>query len=108
MKKFEPEIASQWPLMQATGGIFLNGLIKANDKLARTRKQHAKAVGEALLAWLKPELITDRARASEAIAVLAKSARELELPTLADTRKLEMLPTWRRAAKCCARSRKSG
>ena len=93
MKKFEPEIAAQWPLMQATGGIFLNGLIKANDKLGPDEKEHAKAIGEALLAWLKPEMITDRARAKQAIAVLAKSARELDLPTLADTRKLEMLPT---------------
>jgi hypothetical protein len=92
LKSFETEIASQWPLMQATGGIFLNGLIKANNKLGPDEKQHAKAVGEALLAWLKPELITDRARAKQAIAVLTKSARSLELPTLADTRKLEMLP----------------
>jgi hypothetical protein len=93
MKKFEPEIAAQWPLMQATGGIFLSGLIKANDKLGPGEKQHAKSIGEALLAWLKPELITDRARAKQAIAVLSKSARKIDLPTLSDTRKLEMLPT---------------
>jgi hypothetical protein len=93
MKRFEPEIAAQWPLMQATGGIFINGLIKANGKLTADEKEHAKAVGEALLAWLKPELITDRVRAKKAIAVLSKAARELDLPTLADTRKLEMLPT---------------
>ena len=93
MKKFEPEISSQWPLMQATGGIFLNGLIKANDKLGPDEKAHAQAIATALLAWLEPGLIVDRARARRAIAVLTAAARELDLPTLADTRKLEMLPS---------------
>ena len=92
MKKFEPEIRSQWPLMQATGGMLLSGVIKANDKLGPGEKAHAKAIADALLAWLKPELVVDRARARQAIAVLTESARELELPTLDDTRKLEMLP----------------
>ena len=92
MKKFEPEITAQWPLMQATGGIFLNGLIKANDKLGPDEKAHAKAIAEALLAWLKPELIVDRQRAKQSIAVMTSAARELDLPTLEDTRKLEMLP----------------
>jgi hypothetical protein len=92
MKKFEPEIRSQWPLMQATGGIFLNGLIKANDKLGPDEKAHAQAIAQALLAWLKPEMIVDRARAKRAIAVLSDSARDLDVPTLDDTRKLEMLP----------------
>ena len=92
MKKFEPEITSQWPLMQATGGIFLNGLIKANDKLGPDEKAHAKAIAEAVLAWLKPELIVDRERAKQSIAVMSSAARELDLPTLQDTRKLEMLP----------------
>ena len=93
MKKFEPEIKSQWPLMQATGGMFLGGLIKANDKLGPDEKAHAQAIADALLAWLKPEMIVDRERARRAIAVVTGTARELDLPTLADTRKLEMLPS---------------
>lgn len=93
MKKVEGELGAQWPLMQATGGIFVNGLIKANDKLSPSEKEHARAVGAALLAWLKPEMVVDRARARKAIAVLAGTARELDLATLAETRKLEMVPT---------------
>lgn len=93
MQKIEAELGAQWPLMQATGGIFLNGLVKANDKLGAGEKEHARAVGEALLAWLTPELVTDRARARQAIAVLTKTAREVELPTLDDTRQLEMIPS---------------
>ena len=93
LKKIEGELTSQWPLMQATGGIFINGLIKANDKLSDSEKQHAREVGTTLLGWLSPELLTDRERAKKAIAVLADTARELELPTLVETRKLEMIPT---------------
>jgi hypothetical protein len=90
MKKFEGELGAQWPLMQATGTIFLNGLIKANDKLSEGEKAHARAVGGALLSWLKPEMVSARERAKQAIAVLTQTARAVELPTLADTRKLEM------------------
>jgi hypothetical protein len=90
MKKIEGELGSQWPLMQATGTIFLNGLIKSNDKLSPGEKQHAREVGGALLSWLKPELVSDRERAKQAIAVLTRTARAVDLPTLADTRKLEM------------------
>jgi hypothetical protein len=93
MKKVERELDSQWPLMKATGGIFLNGLIKANDKLSPGEKEHAKAVGNALLGWLTPQLVADRARAKRAIAELTSGAREIDLPTLADTRKLELNQT---------------
>lgn len=99
LKKIEVELNSQWPLMQATGGIFLNGAIAANPKLTAAEKAHAKALGGALLAWLSPELVTDRARARQAIAVLADTARDLKLPTLADSRRLEMIPALEKAGQ---------
>jgi hypothetical protein len=92
LKKVESEIGSQWPLMQATGGIFLNGLIKANDKLSPSEKDHAKAVGSALLDWATPALLSDRSRARQAITVMTHTARDLKLPTLQQTRALEMIP----------------
>jgi hypothetical protein len=87
----EKELGAQWPLMQATANIFLNGVIEANDKLTPSEKAHAQAVGAALTGWAKPELFTDRERARKAIAVVTRTARDLELPTLADARKLEMI-----------------
>jgi hypothetical protein len=99
LKKIETELDSQWPLMQATGGIFLNGVISANPKLTAAEKAHAKAMGSALIAWLRPELVTDRTRARRAIAVLTTTAREINLPTLADSRRLEMIPTLEKAGR---------
>jgi hypothetical protein len=92
LKKLEAEINSQWPLMKATGGIFINGLIQANDSLTPAEKVHAKEVGSALLAWTTPALLADRARARKAIAELTRTARQLDLPTLQQTRQLEMIP----------------
>ena len=92
LRKLESEIGSQWPLMQATGGIFINGLVQANDKLTPPEKEHAKAVGSALLSWMTPERLADRAKARQAIAALTRTARDLNVPTLQQWRQLEMLP----------------
>ena len=109
IRKVEAEIGSQWPLMQATGGIFVNGLIQANDKLSPAEKDHAKAVGAALLAWATPAMVADRAKAKLAIAVLTDTARGLELPpTLAATRQLEMIPSLEKAGQVLAGLKRIG
>jgi hypothetical protein len=92
LARFEKEIGAQWPLMRATANIFINGVIQANDRLSPAEKAHAQAVGTALTGWATPERFTDRERAREAIAVITRTARDLELPTLADARQLEMIP----------------
>jgi hypothetical protein len=97
LAKLEKEIGAQWPLMQATATIFVNGVVQANDSLSPAQKAHARAVGGAITAWLTPERLTDRARATKAIGVVVDTARALELPTLADARKLEMIPALEKA-----------
>ena len=99
MKKIETDMNSQWPLMQATGGIFLKGVIQANGKLSPEQKDHAQALGSTLLAWLKPEMVSDRRRARQAIAILVETSRDLELPTLASTRQLEMVPALEKGSR---------
>jgi hypothetical protein len=92
LKKLEAEIGSQWPMMQTTAGIFIKGIIQANDKLSPAEKEHAKSVGTAVVDWAQPAVITDRARARKAITVMSATARELALPTLAQARSLELVP----------------
>jgi hypothetical protein len=92
----EKEIGAQWPLMQATAKIFINGVVEANERLSPAEKAHAQALGSALTGWATPETFTDRERARKAIAVVTRTARDLELPTLADARKLEMIPALER------------
>ncbi len=92
LAEFESEIAGQWPLMQATAGIFLSAAIEANTELSDADKTHGQELVSAVLAWAQPALFTDRKRAREAIAALSATARELDLPTLEDARALEMMP----------------
>lgn len=92
LAQFEAEMAGQWPLMQATAGIFLNAAIEANTELDAAQKAHGQSLVSALLDWAEPALIADRERARRAIAALSRTARELNLPTLEDARSLEMMP----------------
>jgi len=92
LRKFEGEVAGQWPLMQATLTIFLNAAIQANAELSDVQKAHGTEVAQNLMAWVQPALLADRARARKAVAALAKTARRLDLPTLEQARALPMMP----------------
>ncbi|KAA2284259.1 hypothetical protein [Arenimonas fontis] len=89
LAQLEAELAGQWPLMQATAGIFLAAAVQASEDLSPEQKAHASELITALLAWLRPELITDRQRARQAIAAAARTARQLDLPTLEQSRALD-------------------
>lgn len=99
MRKNEADMRAQWPLMKATGGLFVTGLIQTSPRLGEDEKAHAKALGAALLDWLRPELVADRGRARQAITVLVATARELDLPTLEASRKLDMVPALERGGR---------
>jgi hypothetical protein len=92
LAKFESETGAQWPLVKATAGIFINGVIEANDTLSPSDKAHAHSIGDALLGWLQPKRLTDRASARRSVAVLTATARSLQLPTLVSSQQLEMIP----------------
>lgn len=92
LAKFESEVQGQWPMMQAAGGMFLNAAIQANTELSAAEKAHGGEVVSSLMAWAQPALFTDRKRARTAISALVETAREVDLPTLAQARALPMLP----------------
>lgn len=90
--RFEGEVAGQWPLMQAAAGMFVKAAIEANTELAAPEKAHAGEIVDGLLAWAQPQLFSDRERARKAVAVVADTARKLDLPTLEQARALPMQP----------------
>ena len=92
LRQFEGEIAGQWPLMQATMTIFLNAAIQANADLSEGQKSHGTEVAGNLMQWLQPALFTDRERARKAVAVVVRTARKLDVPTLEQARALPMRP----------------
>jgi hypothetical protein len=108
MRKFDRDLGAQWPLMQATGGLLANGLIQANARLSPAEKAHAKAVSAAVLGWMTPQLLSDRARARAAIKVLVATAREVDLPTLEASRELEMVPALQKGGRALAGLKQMG
>ena len=91
MKKFQGEINSQWPLMKGTAQIFVTGAIQANENLTPTERDHAKAIGQAILQWLKPAMFSDKKKARETIAVICQTAREINLPQAEQMHQLSMI-----------------
>lgn len=90
LKKFQTEINSQWPMMQGTIQIFVSTAIQANEDLTPAERAHMKAIGQAILKWLKPEMFGDRVKARQAIAVICQTAREINLPQAEQMQRLSM------------------
>ena len=82
---------------KATLGIFLKGVIQANDKLSQPEREQAMTASAALMDWVQPAQFTDRARARRAVAAATATARALDLPTLQQTRALTMIPALEKA-----------
>lgn len=92
LQRFEGEINGQWPLMKATLSIFAVGMIQANGQLGAASKAHAESLSAAVLDSLQPARLTDRALARRAVATVVVTARALDIKTLEESRRLEMLP----------------
>lgn len=92
LRQFEGEVAGQWPLMQATLSIFVDAAIEANTDLSAAQKTHGTELADNLMQWLQPALLTDRDRARRAIAVMTRTAREIDVPTLEQARALPLQP----------------
>lgn len=97
MKKFQGEINSQWPMMKGAAQIFVSGAIQANEDLTPAERDHAKAVGQAILEWLKPAMFSDKEKAREAIAVICQTAREINLPEAEQMHQLSMAASLEKA-----------
>jgi len=91
MKKFQGEINSQWPMMKGAAQIFVTGAIQANEDLTPAERDHAKAIGQAILQWLKPAMFGDKQKARETIAVICQTAREINLPQAEQMHQLSMI-----------------
>lgn len=91
--KFQSELNSQWPMMKGAAQIFVTGAIQANEDLTAAEREHFKAVGQAILKWLDPKLFSDKEKAREAIALVCKMARDVNLPQAEQMRQLSMNAT---------------
>jgi hypothetical protein len=88
LKQFEQQGAQQMPMMIAMGQGFIQSAIQQNKDLTEPQKQQTAALIDATAKWAQTAKFTDRALAKQAIAVICKTARDLNLKTIDDVRAL--------------------
>jgi len=88
LKQFEQQSAQQMPMMIAMGKGFVQSAIQQNKDLNDAQKQQTSALIDALAKWAQTARFTDAALAKQAIGVMCKTARDLNLKTLDEARAL--------------------
>ena len=88
LKQFEQQSAQQMPMMIAMGQGFIQSAIQQNKDLTDPQKQQTVALIDATAKWAQTAKFTDRTLAKQAIGVVCKTARDLNLKTVDDVRAL--------------------
>jgi hypothetical protein len=98
LAQLEQELGPKWSVGVAMLAGFAHAAIAANEDLSAPDKAHARGVVTALSKWAAERAaFTDRERARAAIAVAARTARELDLPTLEAVQALDYAPMLEKA-----------
>jgi hypothetical protein len=88
LKKFDAESAAQMPMMIAMGQGFVQSSIQQSKDLNDDQKKQSAAFVDAAGKWAATVKLTDPALIKAAIAVVCKTARDLNLKTLDEVRAL--------------------
>jgi len=88
LKQFEQQSAQQMPMMIAMGQGFIQSAIQQSKDLNDQQKQQTTALIDATAKWAQTAKFTDAALAKQAIGVICKTARDLNLKTVDEARAL--------------------
>jgi len=88
LKKFDQESAAQMPMMIAMGQGFVQSSIQQNKDMSDEQKKQASALVDAAGKWAQSVKFTDPTLVKGAIAVICKTARDLNLKSLDEVRAL--------------------
>jgi hypothetical protein len=88
LKQFEQQSAQQMPMMIAMGQGFIQSAIQQSKDLNDQQKQQTLALTDATAKWAQTAKFTDATLAKQAIGVICKTARDLNLKTLDEARAL--------------------
>jgi len=88
LKQFEQQSAQQMPMMVAMGQGFIQSAIQQNKDLTEPQKQQTVALIDATAKWAQTAKFTDPALAKQAIGVICKTARDVNLKTIDEVRAL--------------------
>ena len=88
LKQFEQQSAQQMPMLIAMGQGFVQSAIQQNKELDEQQKQQTAALIDATAKWAQTAKFTDAGLAKQAIGVVCKTARDLNLKSLDEARAL--------------------
>ncbi|MDC8014206.1 hypothetical protein [Tahibacter soli] len=88
LKEMDAQMAQQMPMMVAMGKGMIQSSIQQNQELNDAQKQQATQAVDAFGNWVQSAKFTDPALAKQAIGVVVKTARDINLKTLDEARAL--------------------
>ena len=88
LKEMDAQMAQQMPMMVAMGKGMIQSSIQQNQDLNEAQKQQASQAVDAFGNWVQSAKFTDPALAKQAIGVVVKTARDINLKTLDEARAL--------------------
>ncbi len=88
LKQFDAQYQQQMPMMIAMGRGYVQAAIAQSSDLSANEKEHANNAINALAGWVESTRFTDPELVKKAIAVVCRTARELDLHTLDEVRGL--------------------
>ena len=88
LKEMDAQMAQQMPMMVAMGKGMIQSSIQQNQDLTEAQKQQASQAVDAFGNWVQSAKFTDPALAKQAITVVVKTARDINLKTLDEARAL--------------------
>lgn len=88
LKQFDAQYTQQIPMYVAMGQGWLTGMVQQNKDLSDADKQQAVAAINALAAWVQKTRFTDPESIKKVLAILTRSARDLNLKTIDEARAL--------------------
>jgi uncharacterized protein YdaT len=88
LKKFDQQSAAQMPMMIAMGQGFVQSAIQQSKEMSDAQKTQAAALVDAAAKWAQSAKFTDPTLVKGAIAVVCKTARDLNLKSLDEARSL--------------------
>lgn len=88
LKEMDAQMAQQMPMMVAMGKGMIQSSIQQNQDLNDAQKQQASQAIDAVGNWVSTAKFTDPALAKQAISIVVKTARSINLKTLDEARAL--------------------
>lgn len=89
LKEFDAQYKQQIPMYATMGSSVVKNMIQQNQTLSEAERGQATAAVDALVAWVQNTRFTDPESIKKVIAIVTRSARDLNLKSLDEARALD-------------------